>query len=99
MARTPSVSGKAAATSCHPGSGLEEGGFKRKEADASTNEMSEADAAYANAVEVCNRLVRELEDQLKGSKYDGTERRSTGNHSSPGQHVPAPGGSSVGAGV
>lgn len=94
MARTPSVSGKAAATS------LEEGGFKRKEADASKNELSEADAAYAHAVEVCNRLVRELEDQLKGSKYDDdTERRSTGNHSSPGQHVPAPGGSSVGAGV
>lgn len=60
---------------------------------------SEADAAYAHAVEVCNRLVRELEDQLKGSKYDNTERRSTGNHSNPGQHVPAPGGSSVGAGV
>lgn len=32
---------------------------------------SEADAAYAHAVEVCNRLVRELEEQLKGSKYDG----------------------------
>lgn len=26
--------------------------------------VSEADAAYAHAVEVCNRLVRELEAQL-----------------------------------
>ena len=61
---------------------------------------SAADAAYTHAVEVCNRLVRELEEQLKGSEYDDdTERRSTGNHSSPGQHVPAPGRSSVGAGV
>lgn len=24
-----------------------------------------------HAVEVCDRLVRELEEQLKGSKYDG----------------------------
>lgn len=31
---------------------------------------SKADAAYAHAVEVCDRLVRELEEQLKGSKYD-----------------------------
>ena len=32
---------------------------------------SESDLAYAHAVEVCTRIIRELDEQLKGSKYDG----------------------------
>lgn len=32
--------------------------------DSEKQPVSEADAAYAHAVEVCNRLVRELEAQL-----------------------------------
>lgn len=63
--RTPSVSGKAAATS------LGDGSFARKEADASSKENSEADLAYTRAVEACNRIIRELDEILKGSKYDG----------------------------
>lgn len=61
--------------------------------------VSEADAAYAHAVEVCNRLVRELEAQLPPNyeprRTDHAElqptdrRRSAGSH--PGQFGKGPG--------
>lgn len=57
--KIPSGSQQAAATS------LEEGVFTRKEANDSKNELSEADRAYAHAVEVCDRIIRELDEQLE----------------------------------
>lgn len=33
--------------------------------------MTEADRAYTHAVEVCDRIVRELDEQLKGWKRHG----------------------------
>lgn len=57
--KTPSVRGRAADTS------LEDGGFTRKEADASKEQTTEADRAHAHAVEVCDRIIRELDEQLE----------------------------------
>ena len=57
--KTPSGSGRAAATS------LGDGGFTRKEADASKEPITEADRAHAHAVEVCARIIRELDEILE----------------------------------
>lgn len=38
---------------------------------AEKKEPSEADQAYTHAVEAINRIIRELDEILKGSKYDG----------------------------
>ena len=38
---------------------------------------SESDLASTNAVEACNRIIRELDEQLKGSKYDGKHHESS----------------------
>ena len=46
--------------------GLGDGGFTREEADASKEPMTDADRAYAHAVEVCDRIIRELDEQLEG---------------------------------
>lgn len=36
-------------------------------------ETMAARAAYKRAVETCDRIIRELDEQLKGSKYDGKQ--------------------------
>lgn len=33
------------------------------------------DIAYARAVRTCDRIIRELDEILKGSKYDGKSRQ------------------------
>lgn len=70
---TPSVSRKAAATS------LGDGGFKRREADASDETPSPADLACDRARKVCTRILGELDAWLAGGTHhteedqDGTE--------------------------
>ena len=34
---------------------------------------SESDIAYTHAVVACNQIIRELDEQLKGSKYDARQ--------------------------
>ena len=39
--------------------------------------MTEADRAYAHAVEVCDRIIRELDEELEGRKRHGKENDSS----------------------
>lgn len=55
-------------------SSLGDGAFKRKEADASKEPMTEADRAYDHAVEVCDRIIRELDEELERRNPYGTRK-------------------------
>lgn len=41
--------------------------------EAPKKEPSEAEQAYTHAVEAINRIIRELDEILKGSKYDAPQ--------------------------
>lgn len=44
---------------------LSDGARKPQERDFTKNEQTEADRAYAHAAEVCDRIIRELDEQLE----------------------------------